>query len=114
MAKDFLDERRKALEDSFFAKQNEKLLESLRRSRADDEKRAELSRVSGILDEKVLDELVRLQIGPETLAALSLVPLVTVAWADGLMEARERKAVLEGAVYEAITELYNEYVEIED
>ena len=33
----------------------------------------------------------------DTLAALTLIPLVEVAWADGRMEDSERKAVLEGA-----------------
>jgi hypothetical protein len=43
------------------------------------------------------EKLVGLDIGPETWAAVSLVPLVEVAWADGRVEAKEKWAVLSAA-----------------
>jgi hypothetical protein len=45
----------------------------------------------------VLDRLIGLGIKAETVTALSLVPLVEVAWADGSLDAKERRAVLDRA-----------------
>jgi len=45
----------------------------------------------------VLGRLLDLGVGGDTLAALSLVPLVEVAWADGNVDAREREAILAAA-----------------
>ena len=45
---DFLGDRRKALEEAFFRKENARLLENLREKRHDEEKRTSLSRASGI------------------------------------------------------------------
>ena len=56
-----------------------------------------LARVAGDAHPEVLDKLVELGIGPETWAALEIVPLVEVAWADARMEAKERSAVLAAA-----------------
>jgi hypothetical protein len=92
-----LSDREKALEESFFAKQNERLREALRRREQARLSRAELARVSGIADAEVLDALVALGIGADTWTALAVVPLVEVAWANGRVEDKERRAVLAGA-----------------
>ena len=47
--------------------------------------------------------LADLGIDPSTLAALTLIPLIEVAWADGKMEDGERSAVLAGAEAHGIT-----------
>ncbi len=92
-----LRDREKALEESFFAKQNEKLREAMRKREQAEASRAELTKVSGIADTEVLDKLLGLGIGPETWTALSVVPLVEVAWANGNVDDKERRAVLAGA-----------------
>jgi hypothetical protein len=51
----------------------------------------------------VLDKLLDLGVRPETVAALALVPLAEVAWADGSLDARERQLVLERAEKSGIT-----------
>jgi len=94
---DPLGDRRKALEEEFFRKHNDRLATELRLRRLAEESKASMSRVSGIADDAVLDKLVELGIGAGTLAAMTLVPLVEVAWADGKMDAKEREAILEGA-----------------
>jgi hypothetical protein len=99
---DPLGDRRKALEEQFFREHNERLAAELRLKRLADESKAAMSRVSGIHDEGVLDKLVELGIGAETLAAMTLVPLVEVAWADGKMDAKERETILEGAAGEGV------------
>ncbi len=94
---EFLGDRRKALEESFFAQESEKLRKALQAKEEAKHRKAALSAASGITNEAVLDELVALGIGSDTLAALSLVPLVEVAWADGTMHDNERKAILSAA-----------------
>lgn len=99
---DPLGGRRKALEEEFFRKENERLAAQLRLKRMSEESKAAMREISGIRDEGVLDKLVELGIGGETLAAMTLVPLVEVAWADGKMEAKERAAILQGAEAQGI------------
>ena len=50
--------------------------------------------ICGISDEAVLDRLIELDIAPEALAAMEVVPLVLVAWADGAVQAEEREEIL--------------------
>jgi hypothetical protein len=97
MADEFLGDRKKALEESFFVKENTRLLERIRAESATKNVRQSLSEISGIEDAEVLDKLITLDIGPDTWAAISVVPLVEVAWADGKVEDRERRAVLSAA-----------------
>lgn len=97
MDQEILGDRRKALEESFFTKENEKLRRALREKAALKKKEQALSELSGIRDEGVLARLVALDIGSDTLAALTMVPLVQVAWADGDVDEKERTAILEAA-----------------
>jgi len=94
---DTLADRRKALEEQFFRKQEEAAIATLRAQREALEARQALAAVSGIADDALLDRLLQLGIGPRAMAAFSLVPLVEVAWADGKLEAAEREAVLAAA-----------------
>lgn len=86
-----------ALIDAFFHEQDQKLLAQLRTRLERQTQKAQLAEIAGITDEAVLDRLVELNIGPETLAAMELVPLICVAWADRKMEASEKKAILAAA-----------------
>jgi hypothetical protein len=90
-------DRKRALEDSFFRKQDEKLIARLRAQRTEQEASRALAEASGVTDAAALGRLRDLGVAPETLAALGVVPLVAVAWADGRLEERERRAVLAGA-----------------
>lgn len=94
---DFLEARRKALEDSFFAEKDYRLLQSLRNELHDLEERKQLAHVSSILNEDVLQDMVECGIKAETLAALRLIPWIEVAWADGDVSAEEREAILKAA-----------------
>ena len=93
MSHDFLDERRKALEEAFFAREN---AEAIRRLHPAEGGQAPASG-TGIRDQAVLDRLAAHGIGPNALTALSLAPLVLVAWADGGPQPEERQAVLAAA-----------------
>lgn len=97
MPSDFLSDRKAGLENAFFAKQDAELRRRMAENDAKQARKAALREVSGIRDESTLDKLLALDITSETLAVMSLVPLVAVAWADGALEAAERAAILRAA-----------------
>ncbi|MHC4177614.1 MAG: hypothetical protein ACYSWU_08910 [Planctomycetota bacterium] len=72
--------RRRELEEKFFLERDRELLRALREEAASKERKKALADASGI-----------------TVAALSLVPLVAVAWADGSLDVKERQAILAAA-----------------
>lgn len=87
----------RALEESFFALESERLLTKLRESHESMERRQALKEAINLDDDEVIDAFLKLDVKPETVAALSVVPLVQVAWADGKVQPEERKAILEAA-----------------
>jgi len=93
----------KALEESFFARENEKLLDKLREQAAREEKRKLLADALNIEDATILDHLVELDVSPEAIVAFGLVPLVEVAWADGEIQAKERAAIMRAAEERGVT-----------
>jgi hypothetical protein len=110
MSDSFLGNRRKALEDCFFHQVDQKLLARLKAAvTGTQELRARLIEVTAIDDDAFIDKLVELGIQPETAVALSLVPLVQVAWADGQIQEGERKAILSAAKDSGIDEASPSY-----
>lgn len=97
MSKDFLGDRKQALEESFFARENARLLERLRARRSSSASKEALAQISGIENDDVLQKLCDLGVEADTWAAVSIAPLVEVAWADGKVEESERSAVLAAA-----------------
>ena len=94
---DALGDRRKELEESFFAKQNQQLVEKLRAEKQKGQTKEAIRELTGIKNDTVLEKLVSLKLTSETIAALSLFPLIEVAWADGVIDAKEVAAVLDAA-----------------
>ena len=94
---DELERRRRALEEAFFNKYNDELLAKLRAKEAAKQKKQGLAAKTGISDERVLEDLIGAGVEPETLAALALAPLILLAWRDGVLEERERGAILRAA-----------------
>ena len=92
---EYLGDRRKALEESFFAKHEHKLREEIREQQQKEDGMKALAANCGVTDAGVLEALLNAGIEPETLPALTLLPLVAVAWADGSVDSKERTAVLE-------------------
>lgn len=87
----------KALEDSFFAKENERLLKKLRETHEEMERRDAMREALNLDDDEIINALIALDVKPETVAALSVVPLVEVAWADGKIQYEELQAILKAA-----------------
>jgi hypothetical protein len=94
---EILRDRGKSLEDEFFRREDKRLIERLKELKAAEATRDALAKASGVTRPAVLDELMGLGIRAETMAALFAVPLVEVAWADGTLDAKERRAVVERA-----------------
>jgi hypothetical protein len=92
----------KSLEDAFFAQENARLLEQLRATATQEDRRKALADVIHIQDEGLVDHLLELGLGPETVLAVTLIPLVLVAWADGAIEPKERQAILQAAAQKGI------------
>jgi hypothetical protein len=93
----FQEKQGRRLEDLFFLEQDKKLTAELHRIEKMKETKKVLSKVSGITNEDILQKLVDLNVRPEIVATLSLVPLIEVAWADGKVDEEEKAAVLEAA-----------------
>jgi len=87
----------KSLEDAFFARENAALLEAMRKKAAHKERRDALHQVMPNADEALLDRLLELGVSAQTVLAMMLLPLARVAWADGVIDAREREAILKAA-----------------
>ena len=94
MAEEFLGDRKRALEEEFFRKQENALLNQLRAAQAKESAQEALAAATGVRDSAVLHKLNALGITSDTFLALGLVPLVAIAWADGALDDRERRAVI--------------------
>ncbi len=92
-----LKKQAKDLEETFFAKENERLLRELREKAKLDEKRKALRAAVKVKDPAIIEHLLELGVGPESVLAVTLVPLAAVSWADGHLDDKERKAVLSAA-----------------
>jgi hypothetical protein len=94
---EILRDRGRSLEDEFFRREDKRLTERLNELRAAEATREALGKASGITKPAVLEKLMELGIRAETVAALSIVPLVEVAWADRALDAKERRVIVERA-----------------
>jgi uncharacterized tellurite resistance protein B-like protein len=94
----------RSLEDAFFLEQDRRLIARRAELAKLAETKEALASVSGIKNQDILQHLVDLNVRPETLAALSTLPLLEVVWADGEVDAKERQAVLDFATRQGIAE----------
>lgn len=92
-----LHSRGRALEELFFLKQNNILIEKRIQLQKMERGLKTMSGVSGISDAAVLRKLVELNVQAEVLATLLIIPLIEVAWADRKLDEVERAAILNTA-----------------
>jgi hypothetical protein len=85
--------RGKALEEAFFFRMDQELIELLGKRMQRDEKMRSFANATGIQDKKRLASLIDAGFELSTLTAFIWVPLVFVAWADGHADQQERKAI---------------------
>jgi hypothetical protein len=88
--------RGRGLEEEYFRKKDHELVEKLKKAAVAEKDRAELSRKSGIQDVSLLIELQELGFTPETIVLLPIVPILEMAWVDGITPA-ERSLLLQFA-----------------
>jgi hypothetical protein len=99
---DSFKQRERGLEEAFFKERDRQLMEKLRSQLATFEEKRKLAHVTGIVEDHVLSSLASAGVRAETLAAVALIPLVEVAWCDGLVAPEEREAILNAATQQGI------------
>lgn len=98
MSDDTLSNLGSSLTESFYkGLDRQAILAAIRQKKETLSAREMVVAVWGITDGAVLNKLVELGLTTDTVAAISLTPLVEVAWADGKLDKKERAAVLEAA-----------------
>jgi len=89
-------------EEQFFARRDAQLVEELKERQRAEDARDSLASALAIDRSSVPDELIALGLDPGEIAALPLVPLVVVGWADGQLDDKERRAILGAAGQDGI------------
>lgn len=84
-----------SLENAFFMEQDQALIKKLQELKMLQESKEALRLASGIQDDHLLERLVELHVTPQTLAALTAIPLIETAWADGSVDLKEKGKILE-------------------
>ena len=95
MAKDDPFGGKRDQEEDYFRRQDQELIEKMRRAAAADEARRALGAASGIQDPGLLREVEQLGFSAETVSLLPLVPILQVAWAEGGISADEQKLIVD-------------------
>jgi len=93
--KDKFAQREHWLEEEYFGRKNQELIEKLRERRAREADRQKMAEMMGVDDQEVLEALQDLGYTSETIPLLHIVPLVEVAWNEGGVADRERGMIFE-------------------
>jgi hypothetical protein len=88
------EDRMRRLEGKFFPPDDPGLTGKLRDMKQVRESREALSQALGVRNDAVINQLVEMDIAPEVVAALMVIPFLEVAWADGNIDDSGRTAVL--------------------
>ena len=113
---DSVNERGNVMESLFFQRRDQALLQKIRDNRKNQEAIDQLVDASGLKDRAVLEALIKAGVTADSLTALAVIPLVTVAWADREIQDNERTAILTAAESSGIaknspaSELLNEWL----
>lgn len=83
--------------DSMFVQENEALWQKLREQIAEENLIDELSKATAISDKQLVEKLVNLGITPRNMAALTMYPMISVAYADGVLNIEERDLIMKMA-----------------
>ena len=94
---DPIHRRGRSIEDAFFHDVDRKLLSRLRTRDDRQTDRRRLMEAGGLDDSPLIDELLDAGFSAANIAALTLLPAVVVAWADGNVTTRERRLILHEA-----------------
>lgn len=95
--RDIFAEREHWLEEEYFRKKNQELIEKLHRQQAREAEHQQIAQVINVSDQEVIGALQDLGYTPETVHLLYLIPLIQVAWSEGGLADRERATILKVA-----------------
>jgi hypothetical protein len=95
--KDAFAERGRTLEEDYFRRKEQEVIEKMRRSAAAEAQRRQLGEQAGVADAGILQDLQELGYTAETVMLLHLVPLIQTAWAEGSVSNQERDLILQAA-----------------
>ena len=101
--KDAFTQRERVLEDVYFRKRDEELIEKMREEERAEKDRRVMARVLGTSDELMLKELQRVGYSAETVILLHLVPFIEVAWTEDGVSRPERELILQAAGLRGVT-----------
>lgn len=99
---DPFEARRTSFEEGYFRTKDTELVEKLRKVFQTRLDRDELRRLTNINSEEVLDRMMAVQVKGQMLTAFKLLPLVEIAWGDGVCDKREAEAVVNAAIKHGI------------
>jgi hypothetical protein len=91
--KDKFAQREHWLEEEYFGRKNQELIQKLRERREREDDRRKMAEMLGVDDQEVLEALQDLGYSSETINLLHIVPLVEVAWVEGGVADRERELI---------------------
>ncbi|QDU93955.1 hypothetical protein [Lignipirellula cremea] len=100
---DAFQDRERALEGSFFSRVDAELMAELRQRLLVAQALQRLSEATGFTDPQLLRDLVELGVKADAVAVLEVAPLVLAAWADGCLDQKERKMILQAASAQGIS-----------
>jgi len=103
MTKDIFDARRRTFEEEYAKKNDAQLIDKLEALFNRHIDRETIRQATGITDERVLDNLIALNLSGDLMAAFKLYPLVEMAWADGHADERETRAVLDSVEHHGMS-----------
>ena len=95
--KDAFAERGRTLEEDYFRRKEQEVIEKMRRSAAAEAQRRQLGEQAGVADAGILQDLQELGYTAETVMLLHLVPLIQTAWAEGSVSNQERDLIVQAA-----------------
>ena len=101
---DALSGKKRKLEEEYFRKRDQELLERMRLAAAAARARQDLEERTGLHDQNLLTELQELGFTPDTIGLLPLVPLIQVAWSEGGISGAERNQIITFARRRGIAE----------
>jgi len=102
--KNIFAEREHWLEEEYFRKQDQMLIEQIHQRRAKEDDRQRLAEITGLKDEDAIAALQELGYTSDTVELLHMLPLMEVAWAGGVITEKHRSAILKIARLRGIQE----------
>jgi len=102
--KNIFAEREHWLEEEYFRKQEQQLIEQIHQRQFREADRQRLAEITGLNDDGVLSALQDMGYSSETIELLHMLPLVEVAWAGGAITDKHRNALTKIARMRGIAE----------